>query len=53
MKAGIQFFQPAVIGVDVLDVQGTLLNRVPGSGMYNAMRDATGTGEGGVSGRLR
>lgn len=49
MKAGYPVLEPAVIGIDVLDVQSTLSNPLPRSGVYNAMRDATGTGEGGVN----
>ncbi len=48
MKSGHPVLQPAVIGVDILDVPSALSNPLPGVRMNNAMRDATGTSEGGV-----
>jgi len=48
MKSGHPVLQPAVIGVDILDMPSALSNPLPGVRMDNAMRDATGTSEGGV-----
>lgn len=42
--------QPAVIGIDVLDVEGSFSDPLPRPGMHDVMRDSTGAGKGGVNG---